>query len=112
MILRSWPRLLVVAIFCSILPAKTQVDISTTTGEVRFGIIGGKPASPEPTVFFFGKGVEETLAWPGFEEALATLGPNVLKVAVDAPCHGSEQRAGEPLSLNCWRYRLEHGDEA
>jgi hypothetical protein len=103
--------MLAVACCAKLSAGKPVVKISTTSGGVHFGIISEKPASPAPTVFFFGKGIEETLAWPGFDDALVTLGLGVLKVAVDAPCHGFERRSGEPLSLSCWRYRLEHGSD-
>jgi dienelactone hydrolase len=76
---------------------------------VHFGIIGTKPPSPAPTVFLFGKEIEATLVSPDYGEALTALGPQVLAVALDGPCHGFDQLDGEPLSLSCWSYRLDQG---
>lgn len=90
------------------LSAAAPANILTTTGGVRFGLVGAKPPSPEPTVFWFGKTIEETLNAPLNQETLDAMGPGVLKVSLDMPGHGADHRDGEPTSLSAWRYRLEH----
>lgn len=95
----------------AILSGAMHAKILTTPAGVRFGVIGEKPNVPAPTVFFFGKAIEDSLESPTDQEALDTLGPGVLKVSLDTPCHGAERRPGEPVSLSGWRYRLEHDDD-
>lgn len=102
--------LLLFALGVSTLAAAPHAEILTTPDGVRFGFLGPKPSSPEPTVFWFGKTIENTLEVPYDQDALDALGPNVLKVSLDMPGHGADHRANEPKSLTSWRYRLEHGE--
>ena len=77
----------------------------------RFGVRGGKPASPSPTLFILAARIEDTLENDDFNKAGRLLRPDgFMSVALDVPCHGENVREGEPTSLPGWRYRLEHGD--
>ena len=106
-----WRGLWFSAAFPAILFSAPHSNVLTTPAGVRFGIIGEKPNAPAPTVFFLGKAIEDTLDSTYDQEAFETLGPGILKVSLDTPCHGAERRPGEPTSLSGWRYRLEHGDD-
>ena len=106
-----WRGLCLSAAFPAVLFSATHSNILTTPAGVRFGIIGEKPHAPAPTVFFLGKAIEDTLDSTYVQEAFETLGPRILKVSLDTPCHGAERRPGEPTSLSGWRYRLEQGDD-
>ena len=103
--------LFLIAACVSTLSAANIAGIQTTSDGVRFGLVGTKPATPAPTVFWFGKTVEGTLNEPLNQELLDALGPDVLKVSLDMPGHGADHREGEPVSLSAWRYRLEHGED-
>ena len=106
-----WQCLCFSAAFPAFLLSAPHSNVLTTPAGVRFGIIGEKPLAPAPTVFFFGKAIEDSLDSIYDQEAFDTLGQGVLKVSLDTPCHGAERRPGEPTSLSGWRYRLEQGDD-
>ncbi len=95
----------------ALLPAEPRLQIRTASGQVRFGILGDKPAAPAPTVFFLGGAVEDSLTQPQYLEAQEALGAGVLFVTFDLPGHGLEHRQGEPGSIGAWRYRLDHGED-
>ncbi len=80
-----------------------------TTNGVRFGIGGGKPGVPAPTLFVFASDLEGTLQNDGFVKAGKILQKKegFLLVALDMPAHGQDQRKDEPSSLNGWRARLD-----
>lgn len=87
-----------------------RLQVLTTPGQVRFGLIGSKQAAPAPTVFFLGSTVDDGLT--EFQsEARQELGPGVQAVIFDLPGHGTDRRPGEPGSLNSWRHRLELGED-
>jgi dienelactone hydrolase len=78
---------------------------------VRFALWGERPARPAPTVFVFATALEDLLRDGTYLEAGRILGRRgYLVVALDPPCHGTDQLAGEPPQLQGWRHRLEKGD--
>jgi dienelactone hydrolase len=100
-----------IAACCPSFCAAPIVEILSMPDGMRFGVLGAKPASPKPTVFWLGKTIEETLNAPLYHEALATLGDGVLNISLDMPGHGADHRGDEPTSLSSWRYRLDHGED-
>lgn len=91
--------------------ADPRLQILKTPDGIRFGLIGAKPSSPAPTVFFLGGGVEESLSEPQYIEAQNEFGPGVLHATIDLPGHGAERHEGQPASLRGWRYRLDQGED-
>ena len=91
--------------------AGPHLQILSTPGNTRFGMIGTKGTKPLPTLFFLGAGVEESLTEPQYVEAEEQLGSGVLFVTIDLPGHGVQKRAEEPASLPAWRFRLDHGQD-
>jgi pimeloyl-ACP methyl ester carboxylesterase len=92
-------------------PVSSLRILATKTG-VRFGLWGNPPVSPAPTLFVLANTIEGTLGDPYFRQcgtALAKQG--YLCVSIDLPCHGPQQRPGEPAEIDGWRYRAEHGDD-
>jgi dienelactone hydrolase len=85
--------------------------LQTSTG-VRFGLLGNKGPSPEPTLFMFGDTIEGTLTGEDFRAVAHVLGKKgYLSVSLDVPCHGMDAKASEPKDrLSCWRERLQSGD--
>ena len=92
--------------------ADNKITILHTSTGVRFGILGKKPTSPEPTLFIFADTIENTLRREDFSlvaQILAKKG--YLAVSLDLPCHGMDVKQGEPADgLSCWRVRLERND--
>jgi dienelactone hydrolase len=90
---------------------KGPAQILTTEAGNRFGIWPEKPASPSPTLLFFGGSVEEMLA-DEYQRQCGNLlaEKGYICVLVDAPCEGKDKRPDEPGGLDGWRYRLEQGE--
>jgi dienelactone hydrolase len=89
-----------------------EVRVETTQDGVRFGIWPAIPEKPAPTLFILSGALEESLGQAYYRQSgnrLAERG--YLCVSIDLPCHGQEQREGEPAALNGWRYRCEHGSD-
>lgn len=79
---------------------------------IRFGLWSKEATLPAPTMILFDPGTVERLADPYYQRRYQTLIDNgYLGVAVDFPCQGRDERAGEPRNLHCWRHRIEHGQE-
>jgi len=103
---------LILAVFAPIAYSDAnKVQILKTTNGVRFGIWGPKSKRPAPTLFILSTTIEDSLKNPQYLQcgtALAERG--YLCVSLDLPCHGLQQRDGEPQELEGWRYRVEHNE--
>lgn len=89
-----------------------KITVLHTANGVRFGILGGKRASPEPTLFMFAYTMESTLKRKDFSTVAHILGKHgYLCVSLDLPCHGRDTKQSEPPDrLSCWAERIEKGD--
>ncbi len=93
--------------------AKAKVTLLHAPGGIEFGLLGDKPSAPAPTLFVFANDIKGTLT--NFEHynkvgsLLAEQG--FLSVTLDLPCHGKDNKEGEPNALTGWRKRLERGDD-
>ena len=88
-----------------------SVKILESPSGVRFALLGEAGERPAPTVLVFGGGMRA-----GLEDRSGTLcwilaRHGFLSVALDSPCHGEDQRSGEPFGLAGWRDRLEKGED-
>ena len=105
--------------FLAPLPGQTRgeverpgpVKIMESPSGVRFALLGEAGKGPAPTVLVFGGGMRA-----GLEDRSGTLcwilaRHGFLSVALDSPCHGEDQRSGEPFGLAGWRDRLEKGED-
>lgn len=82
----------------------------TTPGGVAFALIQAETL-PAPTLLLCALDAETTLTKDPYAhtgKVLHPMGWNV--IAIDLPCHGTDQREGEPAQLEGWRYRVEHGE--
>ncbi len=87
--------------------------ISETKDGIRFGLWSKDPVFPAPTMIVFDPGTVDRLSDPYYQRRYRILvEEGYLCVAVDFPCQGRDERPGEPKSLNCWRHRIEHNQEA
>ncbi len=92
--------------------AGRRVIIGKTCGGVRFGTSGEKPAAPAPTLFIFGSTIEESLGDAYCRQCgnqLAEQG--YVCVSLDLPCHGKDEREGEPAGLSGWSHRAVKGED-
>jgi len=91
---------------------KPPMQILRTPGNVRFGVIGGRPGSAAPTLFVVAMSLEEMQRQPVFTEVARLLaGQGFVSVVIEPPCHGEERRPDEPEGLAGWRWRLDHGED-
>ena len=86
-----------------------EVAIERTPSGIRYGVVKPAPTRRAPTVFFFAGSAGQSLSEERFVACQKAFGPEVLKVSIDLPGHGDDQRAGEPGSLRTWRHRLDAG---
>jgi dienelactone hydrolase len=89
-----------------------KLEMLKTPGGTRLGVLGPKPSAPAPTLFIFATDLENTLPPPTY----ALIGHLMMKegwlaAGVDLPCHGPEQRPGEPAGLDGWRFRADKGED-
>lgn len=88
-----------------------EVKVLESPSGVRFALLGVAGERPAPTILVFGGGMRA-----GLEDRSGTVSwilarHGFLSVALDSPCHGEDQRPGEPYGLAGWRDRLEKGEE-
>jgi dienelactone hydrolase len=94
-------------------PARlAEATMLRTPSGVEFAIVGAKGARPAPTLFVLGGAARDTVE----NETSNRIGwllakHGFLSVALDIPCHGKDQRLGEPPGLAGWRARLEKGEQ-
>jgi dipeptidyl aminopeptidase/acylaminoacyl peptidase len=83
-----------------------------TPDGIRFGMLGDKGATPAPTLFVFASRLEDSLGNKDYNKAASILvSHGYLAVSLDLPCHGQDEKAGEPTGLSGWRDRMEKGDD-
>src|SRR5262249_40062627 len=69
------------------------------------------PSAPAPVVFVFAKDVTATLTDENFGRVAWQLQETgFVAISMDLPCHGEDQREGEPPRLEGWAWRIRHGD--
>lgn len=91
----------------------SAIQVRRTADKVIFGVIGEiKPKqAPAPTLFVFAHGIEEMQQQSVYTEVARLLAKQGwISVIVEPPCHGEDDRDGEPKQLDGWRHRLEHND--
>jgi dienelactone hydrolase len=89
-----------------------KLEVLKTPGGTRLGVLGPKPAAPAPTLLVFATDLENTLPVPAYSQIGHLLMKEGWLVAgVDLPCHGPQQRAGEPGGLDGWRFRADKGED-
>lgn len=92
--------------------AMPSPTVLTTPGGVRFGIWPKAPDKPAPTLFILGSTIDGTLGSAYFRQAGNALAERgYLCVSIDLPCHGQEQKSGEPEGIAGWRARAEKGED-
>jgi len=82
-----------------------------TPSGIRFSWIGEKGREPVPTLFLFAKDMQTTLERDAFGTVAWLLAKKgFIVVALDLPCHGGDEKIGEPPRLSGWAARVEKGD--
>jgi dienelactone hydrolase len=90
-------------------PVRTKF-LETPSG-IRFGWLGEKTPRPAPTLFLFAKDMQSTLERDVFAKVAWLLTKQgFITVALDLPCHGADEKPGEPPRLAGWCARVEGGD--
>jgi dienelactone hydrolase len=77
-----------------------------------FAMLPPQASKPAPTLLLFSATVEESLTTEPYcrvGRLLHAQGWNV--VSLDLPCHGADQRAGEPTELAGWAARIAKGED-
>ena len=84
--------------------AQYPVQMLKTATGVEFGMLGSKPATPTPTVFWLGGPIQ----FSGVEIVPFLVERGYLCVALDTPGHGGYREPGDPeKGLLVWRRRIE-----
>ena len=108
MALFNFLLILILAVPVTIVAQTEEIIVHETKDHIRFGLWSKTPTLPAPTVILFDPGTPEMLHTPKYKHRYQILvDQGYLCVAVDFPCQGRDERAGEPKALNCWRYRVE-----
>src|SRR5262245_12866959 len=88
-----------------------NVQILQTPSGIKFGLLGEKAKAPAPTLFVFATTYGEVLRSDSYNKIGRLLAKHgFLCVSLDLPCHGEDQKTGEPAGLSGWRARLEKDD--
>lgn len=88
-----------------------QVKVLESPSGVRFALLGEAGERPAPTILVFGGGMRSGLEGMSGTMCWILARHGFLSVALDSPCHGEDQRSGEPYGLAGWRDRLDKGEE-
>ncbi len=88
-----------------------RVKVLESPSGVRFALLGEAGEGPAPTILVFGGGMRSGLEGRSAKMCRILTRHGFLAVALDSPCHGEDQRSGEPFGLAGWRHRLEKGEE-
>ena len=88
-----------------------RAEVLETPSGVRFALLGEAGERPAPTILVFGGGMRSGLEGRSGTMCWILARHGFLAVALDSPCHGEDQRPGEPYGLAGWRDRLENGEE-
>ncbi|MCC7422862.1 MAG: alpha/beta fold hydrolase [Planctomycetaceae bacterium] len=92
--------------------ASAAPTVLMTAGGVRFGVWPKPPDKPSPTLFILGSTIDGTLGSAYFRQAGNALSERgYVCVSIDLPCHGQEQKEGEPEGIAGWRARAEKGED-
>lgn len=88
-----------------------DLEIHRLHDGIRYGLLGAGKGGPAPLLLVFAAHIEQTLG----EEPYVGSGRLLLEhgfvcAALDLPCHGEDQRAGETNALEGWRRRMEKGE--
>jgi dienelactone hydrolase len=85
-----------------------------TRAGTHFGLFREKPSVPAPTLFILASGIDEAGTEAGrlYTETGRELAKDGwIYVVLDPPCHGYDQKAGEPSALAGWAYRVKTGQD-
>ena len=97
------------------LGAETEAPmrILRTSGNVRFGVIGGQVGAPAPTLLLVAMSLEELQREPVAYTEVARLlaAKGFVSVVIEPPCLGDDRRPNEPEGMAGWRRRLEDGED-
>ena len=89
-----------------------DIKVRRTGDQIRYGLIGEIQPVPATTLFLLAHGIEEMQRQPVYTEVARILARHGwISVIIEPPCHGEDERAGEPVQLNGWRQRLEQGED-
>lgn len=85
-----------------------------TADGTRFGLFSEKPAAPAATLFIFASSIVEMGSDPA--RYYTQTGRDLAKdgwvyVVLDIPCHGEDQKEGEPGALQGWARRVKTGQD-
>src|SRR5262245_4479652 len=94
-------------------PARlNEATMLRTPSGVEFALVGGKTARPAPTLFVLGGAARETVEMETSNRIGWVLAKHgFLSVSLDIPCHGKDQKPGEPQGIKGLRARLEKGEQ-
>jgi len=92
-------------------PAPADVERSTTPDGVEYGVWGGTPGKPAPTLLVLSGNLVDSFTRANFLRAGEVLGSEgYLCVSIDLPCHGKLARPGYS-NLTGWARCAAEGDD-
>jgi dienelactone hydrolase len=92
-------------------PKAEDVKMMKTSDGVEFGVWGGTPDKPSPTLILLSGLIPDSFTKANFLRAGEILGPKgYLCVSIELPCHGSQAKKGFS-NLVGWGKRAADGDD-
>jgi dienelactone hydrolase len=92
-------------------PKADDVKMTKTSDGVEFGVWGGTPDKPSPTLILLSGLIPDSFTKANFLRAGEILGPGgYLCVSIELPCHGSQAKKG-CSNLVGWGKRAAEGDD-
>src|SRR5690348_993593 len=91
--------------------AESDLVRGETDAGTRYAALPIHPGGPAPTVLLFAMSAVQSLTIESFNRTGALLhakGWNV--ISLDMPCHGEDQRPGEPAEMLGWVTRIGAGE--
>jgi dienelactone hydrolase len=89
-----------------------SVNHFMTRGGVEYGVWNQTSDEPAPVLFVLASTIDATLGSAYYRQSGNELAAHGwISVSIDLPCHGKQEREGEPSGLSGWSHRLAKNED-